>query len=250
VFAPVPDGLLSVLLLFPVAILGMRLAGASPMQRTRGRRIITGVVLGICVLLGISLTSGEAATLLLIPLLVILIYGIVRGIQIMRLGQGGKRFFVGAAVIAWAILGIGDYLGSVKNPDTPTFFENLAVVRLRSIANAESTYIDPNGDGSGLPGKYSKRAASPVYGTLEDLSKADPYFSDTFVSGGVWDGYLYGELVDPMKKQFLFYAVPAYVINQNPRGGCSCRENRCSGHTCGAGHNSQGYEASPWTRPD
>jgi len=90
---PQPDGVFSLILIFPVVIFGFRLAGASYTERERKWRWLRGTLLGLAAFL----TAGgtEIAS---IPLLILVIFGLWRGIQIMYRGQGRKRILIGVLV--------------------------------------------------------------------------------------------------------------------------------------------------------
>ena len=84
---PQPDGILTLILIFPVAILGYRLAGAQVTQPQRKWRVLTGLLLTLCTLL--TMGGTEIA---MIPLLVILGYGVRRGVQAIARGTVTRRF--------------------------------------------------------------------------------------------------------------------------------------------------------------
>lgn len=192
---PQPDGLFSILLIFPVVILGRRLAGVVPVSRTLAKKISVPVVLTVCVIV-----SAAGTELSLIPLLIILAYGIRRGAQILREGHGQKRLFIGAGVIALVLFSVTDYFASLLSYDPGPVRESIAVSHMRSLAAAEMEFKTPN---------YSK-AIPPVYGTMAELEDTK-LFEWNLVPGTVQSGYLYGEVIDKPNNQFLFYAVPAFA---------------------------------------
>ena len=203
---PEPDGLLSILLIFPIIIFGSRFAGAPPIEKTRGRRIATRLVLGICVLLlAILPLLGPIASL------VALFYGIFCGIQIMRRGEARKRFLIGAFVIAWSGFAIADYGASsfAWHGTILASNEASAAGTLRRLSSAEEKFSDPTRSG---PAKEAR------YGTIEDL-RNNRLIDVDLEAGKQHKGYVFHEVVDPGKKQFLFYAVAMYLPSSEVESG-------------------------------
>lgn len=193
---PQPDGLFSILLIFPAVILGRRLAGTTPGQKSLAKKILVPFVLTVCVFLCLAGTG-----LALIPLLIIALYGIVRAAQILREGQGRKRLFIGVVVIGLVLFSVTDYFASLLSYDPGPVLESLAVSHLRSLTAAEMEFKTP---------AYSKTATSPVYGTMRELEEAK-LFDWNLSPNTVQSGYLYGEILDKSSNQYLFYAVPAFA---------------------------------------
>ncbi len=188
---PQPDGVFSVLLIFLVVLIGMRLAAAIPHPKTTKRRLLIGLALAFCFIM--TLAGTEIG---LLGLLAILVYGIVRGIQIMRRGQGWKSRVVGAIVVLWVVFAVGDYYASIVSArPSIAVYEGLAVQRLRILSTAETNFV-----------KVSS-ASEPVYGTVADLVQAR-LIGTSFEGVQVHMGYRFGEIVEPPKRQFLFYAIP------------------------------------------
>ena len=100
-----PDGMLSILLIFPVAILAYRFAGAKITEKEQKGRFLSGIGLGVC----FFLTLG-GPYIALIPLLILLYYGLRRGALACVRGQGWKRFVLGPTVIVFTILAVANYL--------------------------------------------------------------------------------------------------------------------------------------------
>lgn len=194
---PDPGGLVSILLLFPIIIFGSRIARASPIEETRDRRIRTGIVLGICVfLMAILPLLGPIA------FLIVLFYGIFCGIQIMRRGEGRRRWLIGAFVIAFTFFSIADYWTSFGwGGQHLAANEASAVGTLRRLSSAEEKLADPTRSGSAMKARY---------GTIEDLRK-NRLIDDDIEAGRSRKGYVFREVVDPERKQFLLYAVPAHL---------------------------------------
>lgn len=192
---PQPDGLFSVLLIFPIVILGARFAGLARAPKSASARIIGGIAVGVlCTLL---LTVGTLLGALVA--LGILAYAILRGTQIFRRGQSAKRAVIGAAVMAFAVFAFVDYWVSIVSFYSPeAAAEASAVAGVRSLSIAESEFAK-RGQSDPTPSRV---------GTLKDLRDAK-LIDDTFSNGRIRKGYRYGEFVDPEKEQFIFYAIPA-----------------------------------------
>ncbi|HUL16935.1 MAG TPA: hypothetical protein VLV88_13135 [Terriglobales bacterium] len=198
---PQPDGLFSILLIFPLIILGMRLAGVSRIQKSLWKRIATGFVLTVCALL-----AAGGTEIALLPLLVIFAYGIRRGIQIIRLGQGRKRIWIAAAIFAWVPIAFMDYGASLMDYENfPAKYEAQAMSRLRTLASAESQYRESHNQGE----------AAPPIASILDLRKAG-MIDAAISSGEPFGGYVYREIIDRNKGQYLFYAVPAFPARRGP----------------------------------
>lgn len=193
---PQPDGLFSVLLIFPIAIIGARLAGVVPEAKRRSVRIIGGIAVGV--LSTVLLMAGTALGGLVA--LGVLAYAIVRGGEIMRRGRTPRRSLIGTVVMAFAVLAFLDYYVSVMNfYPSSALSEASAVSGVRSLNTAESEFA-----------KVGQREHTPsrTVGTLKDLENAK-LIDDTFSGGHIRKGYRYGEALDPIKEQFFFYAIPA-----------------------------------------
>jgi len=195
---PQPDGALSVLLIFPVAILGLRLAGVRRDEQKKTRRLLTGLILGFAFLLTLAGTG-----IAIIPLLVLLCYGLHRGGLAISRGQGTKRFAAGAGVILFTFFAIANYLASL-NPLSVGRYESSAVGTVRTINTAEITFqsdamLDTNKNGVG------------EYGTLEQLEKTG-FIEAGFLSRAEQRGYRVTLAItgDPAQneKQFFVSAVP------------------------------------------
>lgn len=189
---PQPDGVFSVLLIFPVVLIGMRFALPDP--RTTKRRLLIGLVLAFCFI--VTLAGTEIGAL---GLLGILVYGIMRGIQIMQRGQGWKSRVVGTMVILWVVFAVGDYYASIVSAHPSIALdEDLAVQRLRILSTAETNFARVGS------------ASEPVYGTVADLAEAR-LIDNSFTGRQVQMGYRFGEIVEAPKRQFLFYAIPVQI---------------------------------------
>lgn len=102
-----PTAGFSVLLIFPVVILGFKLAGAKLTEKEIKWRIPTIVFLVFCTFLLIPGTGIKGSAIACLA-----IYGVVRGVQAMARGQGKKRFALGAAVSLASLVGLYFLLAS------------------------------------------------------------------------------------------------------------------------------------------
>jgi len=193
---PEPDGLFSVLLIFPVVILGCRFAGLALKKKGLATRIITWLAVAFCsvVFLGAGTIIGAFAALL------ILSYAVVRAIQIMKRGQNAHRAVIGGLVIAFSAFAFVNYWASIVSFYSPVAAaESNAISGLRSLSSAESESAK-----RGL----RDHASSKTPGSLSDLQAAK-LIDGTFSTSQIRKGYRYGEIVDPTRGQFVFYAIPA-----------------------------------------
>jgi len=197
---PQPDGVFSVLLIFPAVLIGMRLTAVLPDPKTRKRRLLIGLVLGFCFIL--TLAGTEIG---LIGLLAILVYGIARSIQIVRRGQGWKSCLIGTIVLLWVVFAVGNYYASIVSAHPSVGLdEALAVQRLRILSTAEGNFAN-----GGSP-------SEPVYGTIADLVERR-LIESSLRSGQVKMGYRLGEIVEAPTRQYLFYAIPVQIQSSAPR---------------------------------
>ncbi|SRR6266404_1389646 len=225
---PQPDGLFSMLLIFPIAILGARLAGVVPEPKRRSARIIGGIAIGI---LSTALLMAGSALGVLVALGA-LVYAIVRGAEIMRRGRTARRSLIGTVVMAFAVLAFLDYYVSIISfYPSSALSEATAVSGVRSLNMAESEFAKRG---------QSDHSPSGAFGTLKDLESAK-LIDDAF-SSRIRKGYRYGEVVDPAKEQFLFYAIPAPELKPNHYNfvpGASLLKSILHGrHEEGTGHRS------------
>jgi 4-amino-4-deoxy-L-arabinose transferase-like glycosyltransferase len=196
-----PDGVLTLVLIFPVVILGYRMAGAQPSAKQRKWRVATGLGLALCTLL--AMAGTEVA---MIPILVILAYGIGRGAQAMAQGQGKKRAAWGLAIILFTLFGVANYFASLDYRLQGPSLESSAVTNLLIINTAEmefqtnaTLHVNKNGVGE--------------YGSLEQLHKAG------LLDDVLWEhlhGPIYRYVVvlagDPARdeQKYFVYAVPMH----------------------------------------
>jgi len=208
---PQPDGLFSLILIFPVVIIGFRLAGASYTQGERKWRILRGLLLGLSVIF--AMAGSETAGL---PMVFLLIFGCMRGVQIIMRGHGAKRIAIGLVVCLWTLFAVTDYGVSLTVWSPVRVHQEMAVMKLRALAKAEET--------------YSRNSVSRRYGTIEQLrdtgtpldfpwgggsDKGRAY--DVFLNDKGWSGYRYGVSVDSLGEKFFISAVPvAYEKDVRP----------------------------------
>lgn len=201
--APQPDGVFSLILIFPVVILGFRLAGAEYTQGERKWRVGRGLLLGLAVFFSIAGTE-----LAMLPMVILLIFGCMRGVQILIRGQGSKRILIGTVVCLWTLFAVSDYFLSLTVYSPVHIHEVMAVGSLHSLAKAEQV--------------YASRDASQRYATIQQLREAqvpltmdfgesnnDPRVYDPYLDGTIRAGYRYNSSVHSDGKGFLITAVPA-----------------------------------------
>lgn len=193
---PQPDGLFSVLLIFPVVIVGARLAGLARAPKSASARIIGGIAVGV--LCTVLLMAGTLLGALVA--FAILVYAILRGTQIIRRGQSARRAAIGAVVMAFALFAFVDYWVSIVSFYSPeAAAESTAVAGVRSLSVAESEFAKRSQSGQAPP---------DAVGMLKDMENAK-LIDGSFSNSQLRKGYRFGEIVDPAKGQFLFYAIPA-----------------------------------------
>jgi len=186
---PQPDGLFSVLLIFPVAILGARLAGVVRQPKKLSVRIFAGLAIGtVVVFLAAGTILGFFATV------VVLFYAIARAAQIIGQGQGAKRFLIGSAVVVFALFALVDYSVSiVGGHKSSALYEYAAEMRVRRLGEAEQQFV--------ASGPHNPE-------TMKDLEAAK-LIRNAPIAGQTLEGYRFGEILGDDSKHFLFYAVPA-----------------------------------------
>lgn len=140
---PQPDGMFSLLLIFPVVLIGMRLADARPDPNTKRRPLLIGLLMVLAFI--ISMAGDDIGAF---GLLAILIYGIVRGVQILRRGKSWKSWAIGTVVIAWVLFASFDYVVSLGagGGSQIAAYEAQAVSRLRMLWTAESGFAEKHRD--------------------------------------------------------------------------------------------------------
>lgn len=199
---PSLGGVMSILLIFPAIGLGARFAGASPIGKTRARRVAAAVVLGACVALLVILPVLSPFSFLLI-----LLYTVLCVVHIIRQGFGFRRFLIGASVIIWMALCMADYAASVEYDSNRMGFNEAAAFRtLRMLATAEKSFADK---------AHAEGVVGPTFATIRELRTND-LVQDDLTDGRARRGFLFREIVDPSKKTFLFYAVPAHYPQGQP----------------------------------
>jgi hypothetical protein len=199
---PQPDGLFSLILIFPVVILGFRLAGAIYTEGERKWRVLRGSLLALAVILALAGTA-----MALIPLAILLAFGCVRGAQIMVRGTGPWRMLIGPAVCLWTLFAVSDYVVSLTVHSPVRFNETTVVEHLRSLNDAERA--------------YALRDDSRRYATIEQLREAriplqltwgeprdDPGAYDILFGSRNRSGYRYYSTVDPSGRRYWIVAVP------------------------------------------
>lgn len=201
---PQPDGMLSILLIFPVAMLAYRFAGAKLTEKEQKRLLLRRIVLGICFFL--TLAGTEIA---IIPLLILLYYGVRRGVLACVRGQGWKRFALGATVVLFTFFAVANYLASLNWYPSVTLTEATGVGRVRTLATAQETFksartLDLNKNGVG------------EYGNFDQLKKAG-HLDPGWELRDPKNAYQYALILsgDPTRdeKEFFVYATPTNYGN-------------------------------------
>ena len=207
---PQPDGVFSLILIFPVVIFGFRLAGVAYTEKERKWRVLRGLLLGLAVI--VSFGGTELA---MIPLVLLLIFGCMRGVQIIIRGQGPKRLLIGTAIGLWTLFAVSDYGVSLTVWSPVRVNEQLTVEHLRSLATAEQTYARTHSTYATI--EQMRDAGIPlqsVWGGIQDSPRA----YDIYLNGSVISGYRYGSTLDPSGKRLLITAIPAeYEKGVTPR---------------------------------
>jgi hypothetical protein len=195
---PAPDGMLSIMLLFPVAIYGFLFAGAKLTEKERKWKPVRGFVLG-----GSAVLTAAGTGIAIIPLLILLCYGVLRGAQAMARGQGAKRFAIGSGMILFTLLAVANYMASARGGSSTAWTEGSGADGMRSIVNAEVTFksasmLDVNKNGI------------PEFGTLAQLQQAG-LLPDSYVTSPSSSYRYVLELTgDPARdeKEYFIYATP------------------------------------------
>ncbi|MGD0922256.1 MAG: hypothetical protein ABSA70_10890 [Terriglobia bacterium] len=204
--APGVDGMLSVLMIVPIAILGLRLAGVKVPPGGKIKRLLRGLALGFSILFftlffTVFLGSGGWA----LGGLMMGSYGVLRGRRAIKHGQGRKRFAIGLAVIVFTLIAVADYVVSFRSLYLATHFtEGGAAIGVLTIVIAETEFqsaakLDTNQNGVG------------EFGTIEQLMKAG-LLGDIYIKENPRRGYRYVLVLseDPARaeKEFFVYATP------------------------------------------
>ena len=196
---PAPDGMLSIILLFPVAIYGFLFAGAKLTEKERKWKPVRGIVLGASAVL---MAAGTGIAIL--PTLILLGYGLLRGAQAMARGQGAKRFAIGSGMILFTLLAVANYMASLTTLPSTMNTHAIAAGEVRSIVTAEMEFranakLDVNKNGI------------PEFGTLTQLQQAG-LLPDNYATPNPRSGYHHVLVLadDPARneKEFFLYSTP------------------------------------------
>ena len=193
--------MLGVILIFPAAILGLRLAAAKLPEMSRRRKFVGRAGLFLAVLL----TAG-GTVIALIPLVVLFGFGLYRSLQMMKHGQGIRRFGAGVAMLLFSVFAIANYLASLNYAWLSTLAaESDCVSVVSAVAGAEekfkaATVLDANKNKIG------------EYGTLKQLEEQGDVLERRYLTSGRPRGYkLVLQLSDDPavnEKQYFLYAMP------------------------------------------
>jgi hypothetical protein len=193
--------MLGIILIFPAAILGLRLAAARLPEMSRRRKFVGRAGLFLVVLL-----TAAGTELALVPLLVLFAFGAYRSLQMMKCGQGIRRFGVGVGMLLFAVFAIANYLASFNYGWMSTIaVESDCVPAVRAVARAEeefkaATLLDANKNKIG------------EYGTLKQLDEQGAFMERGYLASGRPRGYKLVLVLsdDPAvrEKQYFLYAIP------------------------------------------
>ena len=202
---PQPDGLFSVLLVFPIAMIALRLAQVPREKRSVTSRIVRGIIVaGLILFLMVGTELGALATLC------VLVYAAIRASQMMRDGRGTKRVALGSALILFALLACADYIFSIMgNVRSSASYEASAVGKLRALTSAEQDFAKSGHTDSNAPAAFAD---------LKELEKTGS-ISPEFSGGRTVKGYQYFDFLSADKKHFVIYAIPATGLR--PASGVS-----------------------------
>jgi len=197
---PAPDGMFGLLLIFPLVIVGWRLAGVTPTEKERKWRIVKGVVLALCVLA--ALPGAAGGIFILVGLVCVLAYGIGRGVQVIKRGQGKKRVVIGLAIILFTPFAVSNLVLSTEHDSQSD--EPAAIAGVRTIVSAEQTFRS-----NGSQDKNKNRAGK--YASLEQLVQAGLIDAD-LLGRETHRDYQFAVVLsgDPDRdaKEFFVYATP------------------------------------------
>ena len=195
---PAPDGMLSIILIFPVAILGFRLAGAQLTSKEIKWRPIRIIYLSLCTLATFAGTVVGG-----LAMLILVIYALLRGGQAMSRGQGKKRFVLGAALILFAPLAGLNYALSTSNWSRTANAEASGAGCMRTIVSAQTDFksnakLDVNRNGIA------------EFGTLAQLQQAGLLMESHVMTPSSSYRYVLEVTGDPTRdeKEYFLYATP------------------------------------------
>jgi hypothetical protein len=192
---PQPDGLFSVLLVFPVVIFGARLAGVVPKPRRLFVRIISGLAVAIVSIFFLATGTFLGA----LAALAILAYAIVYANRIARQGHNSRRGLIAALVTGFALFAFVDYYVSIVSEHMDSsVYEYIAESKIRHLSDAEQEFAKSGRSASG----------ESSFGTMKDLETAR-FIGSVPAAGQIIKGYRFGEILDTDKKHYVFYAIPA-----------------------------------------
>lgn len=199
-FSPGLGGVISLLLIFPITFFGTRLADALPLLKSRLQRVILAVFLTLC-----SLVCALDALVGLLPLFFILTYAAGCVIHILLKGVRPRSFLISPLVLVCVIFAGMDFVGSVHpHPNRRAANEAAAVGTLRELFAAEQKFIEASAAG--------ERPSQPL-ASINDLRKDHLIDKDLSLTNA-HAGYFFDGIMEPTKKQFLFYATPAHFAKE------------------------------------
>jgi hypothetical protein len=156
------------------------------------------------VLGGSAVLTAAGTGIAIIPLLILLFYGLRRGAQAMARGQGAKRFAIGSGMILFTLFAVANYLASARGGSSTAWIEASGAGEVRTIVTAEMALrangkLDVNKNGI------------PEFGTLTQLQQAG-LLSDEYATPNPRSGYHHVLVLadDPARneKEFFLYSTP------------------------------------------
>lgn len=193
---------LLVVMIFPVAIIGRRLAGDHPPHRERRWPFLRLFLKGLFLVLATIQVLFEALIGWPGPIpLIFLCYGLVRGALVIKRGMGQKRFAIGSFIILFSLL-VAHYDMALRNIN---YCVEPATIRRRigHIALAEDRFqrgrlLDVNKNDVG------------EYGTLPQVAETAVLFSSAAATPNCGYEYIVVLAGDPARdeKEAFLYAKP------------------------------------------
>ncbi len=136
---PRPDGVLYLLMVFPVALVARYFAGVEAPERRLWSRIPRAVFFAFVVL------AAAAGTVLgLLAMLVVVGYGLTRAVEILRHGEGAKRLALGSLVAVSTLVAGAGYLsalGAASLEMIERARQKRTVADVRSIGSAATGWL-------------------------------------------------------------------------------------------------------------
>ncbi len=158
---PRPDGVLYLILVFPLLALSSHLAGVVGDRPRWLGRVARGAVLGLLVVL-----SAAGTELGLLAMLAIVVYGLVRAVGIARRGAGARRWtWAAAAALGSLLAGVG-YLWAASSWSSAEYVrgrQKRTMADMRTVGTAVAGWsYDRQGDRAAEPAPTDQPAPGPA----------------------------------------------------------------------------------------